>query len=257
MEQTTEDKARAQGWVPKEEFRGGEENHKTAEEFLAVGEKISGIQKERNDKLLNEVRELKKQNENFTEMMRDFKDTHSKEMKAAREDAYNRAKLELKERQIKAVEEQDVDGFEKVQKEIDQLENEKNKPEPKKKPVANEPPKEFVAFQAKNDWYGKDKELTESADFEGFKMQQEGAIMAPNDWYAEIEKRVKEKNPEKFKTNKNIPDVEASTPGGASKPNGGFKYKDMPEDARKACDRYVKQGLYKNKESYVKEYYGE
>lgn len=255
MEQTIEDKAKAQGWVPKEEFRGGEENHKTAEEFLAVGEKISGVQKERNDKLLTEVRELKKQNENFTEMMKDFKDTHSKEMKATREDAYNRAMLDLKEKQLKAVAEADVDEFEKTQKEIGKLEK-ANEPIKKEEPISKELPKEFVSWQSKNDWYGKDKELTEWADFEGGRLA--NVQMPAEEWYGEVEKRVKEKYPDKFKTKTETPDVESSTTGGTlSKPNGGYKYKDLPSDAKKACDRYVKQGLYKDKESYVKEYYGE
>ena len=60
------------------------------------------------------------------------------------------------------------------------------------------------------------------------------------------------------KTNKETPDVEASSQGGnVGKPSGGYKYKDLPEDAKKACDKYVNMGLYKDKAAYVKEYYGE
>lgn len=254
--QAIEDKARAQGWVPKEEFRGGEENHKTAEEFLEVGDKISGIQKERNDKLLNEVMALNKKVEGYQTQMIDFKQTHMQQVAEAKQKAYDKAILDLKEKQLVAASEADVNEVKKIQEQIDDV----KKPEPVKVegPETKELPKEFVSWQEKNDWYGKDKELTEWAEFVGSRLNNDGINRTPSAWYSEIETRVKEKYPGKFKTNKETPDVEASSQGGnVGKPSGGYKYKDLPEDAKKACDKYVNMGLYKDKAAYVKEYYGE
>jgi hypothetical protein len=37
---------------------------------------------------------------------------------------------------------------------------------------------------------------------------------------------------------------------------GGKSYAALPDDAKKACDRFVKQGLM-TKEQYIKDYFGE
>ncbi|MCP3924480.1 MAG: hypothetical protein GY714_18055 [Desulfobacterales bacterium] len=251
-----EEKARAQGWVPQEEYKGDSDNWKTAEQFIEVGEKISGVQKERNDRLLDEVKKLTQQVSGYQNQFSEFKDIHSKELAAVREDSYNKALLKLKEKQVEAVENADVEEFEKTQAKIDNLKK-PEKPETTKDPVVNNaPPKEFVEFADKNKWYSTDKDLTEYADFIGSREAKNHSD--PASFYAAVESKVKAQFPDKFKVKEEVPDVESSSSGTPTKQaSGKHKFKDLPEDAKKACKKYVAAGLYKSEAEYMKEYHGE
>ena len=74
QEVSAEDKARAQGWRPQEEYNGNPDNWKTAEQFIEDGNKIAPIQKERNDRLTSEIMNMKNDFQAFKEMH--FKTLH-------------------------------------------------------------------------------------------------------------------------------------------------------------------------------------
>ncbi|NIR14377.1 MAG: hypothetical protein GWN86_10690, partial [Desulfobacterales bacterium] len=58
-ESESERQARAQGWAPKEEWRGPEDQWVDADTFLERGQKNNAILRERNEKLFNEIQSLK------------------------------------------------------------------------------------------------------------------------------------------------------------------------------------------------------
>lgn len=243
MKPTVEEQARQQGWRPQEEYNGDPEKWKPAEEFLAVGNKIAAVQSERNDKLLRELTTLKND-------IASFKEVHTKEMRAAREDAYNRAVSELRVKQREAVENGDIDEFDKIEKEINET------PKPVVEREAPKPNKDYIDWAAKNPWYGSDNELTEMADIVGEKLR--GNYSDMTKFYNAVTDRVKKMYPDKFDIKEPVQDVEQSSGGGGGpKQKSKHSYKSLPDDAKAACDKYIAMGLYKNKEDYVKEYYGE
>lgn len=244
MEQTIEEQAKQQGWTPQDEYNGDPDTWKSAEEFVEVGKKISAVQSERNDRLLREIKSLKND-------MAGFKDIHTAEMKAVKEDAYNRAVEKLKVKQREAVENGDIDEFDKIQQKID------DKPKPK---VAEQPkqptiPPEFEEWAAKNPWYSEDEELREYADFAGSKMT--GNYSDPGKFYNAVTNKVKKMFPEKFDIKTPVQDVEQPSGGAPAKKKSKYSYADLPADAKAACDKYVKSKVYKNKDEYVKAYYEE
>ena len=77
----SEERARLQGWVPKDEFRGDPDKWKTAEDFLEWGEKIVPIQKERTialeSKLDQAIGDIKKLTQTQTNLLKLQKTTSS------------------------------------------------------------------------------------------------------------------------------------------------------------------------------------
>lgn len=245
---SVEEKARSQGWVPQDEYNGPEENWKSAEEFVEVGERISAITKERNDKLLSEISALKKD-------MHEWNAIREREIAAVREASYNKAIKELQEKQMEAVEEGDIDKFKSIQQEIAAVQ----KPEPIKQPqqTKQETPKEFVDWASKNSWYGNDAEMTRFADAIGQTMSAE--FSDPAKFYSAVGNAVKRAYPDKFKdqTPSKIPDVESPNGSSGTKSKSKHKFNDLPPDAQAACDKYIKRGWYKTREDYMKVFYGE
>lgn len=239
-EQTVEEMAREQGWTPQDEYKGDPDNWKSAEKFIEVGKKISAVQSERNDKLLREISSLKND-------IASFKDVHAAEMKAVKEDTYNRAVQKLKDEQREALRAGDEEEFDKIEQKI--KETPKPKPVEKQEQPVNE---EFIKWAAENPWYdGEDVELTQTADIVAKTLQ--GNYTDMTKFYNAIGDRVKKMYPEKFDIKTPVQDVEQSS-GGTSKKKGKHSYSDLPGDAKAACDKYVKMGLY-TKADYVKEYY--
>jgi len=246
---SVEEKARAQGWVPKEEYHGPEANWKGAEEFVEVGEKIGAVQAERNEKLLQEIKSLK---QGMEQNMQDWNSMREQEMKAVRESSYARAVKDLKEKQIEAVESGDVEEFQKIESEIANV----KKPEPIKTPQAAQPA-EFIDWAAKNSWYNNDQELTAFADAYGASMQTQ--FEDPVKFYEAVGKQVKIAFPNKFEGTQqsNVPDVESPTGGSAPRTKGKHKFTDLPPEAKEACNKCIKDGLYKSREDYMEIFFGE
>lgn len=242
---SVEEQAAAQGWVPQEDFTGDPERWKSAEEFVEVGKKISAVQSERNDKLVRDIEALK----------REIRENHSasrKEIEAVKIDSYNRAIMDLKKQQVEAVRVGDVEEFEKIQDEIDRTEKPAAKVE--KEPQPNEPTPIFMDWAARNAWYGTNEEASAYADALGPRLGKSGQFDSEKALLEAVAKKVKEVFPE-LGGKKKVADVESSQSGGESGKGGKNSYATLPADAKAACDKYVKQGLYKTRDEYVAEYY--
>lgn len=234
-----EAKACLQGWVPKEEFRGDPAKWINAKSFNERGETIIPIMKERNEHLEKEVREMK-------ELFKEFSEFH----RQTEERIYKKALKEIEDRKLVAVENADKPGYEKAESE--RIELEKDKPVPKvEKPI--ELP-EMQEFRKANDWYESDPELTAEADALGM------AYAKQNIPYPKILERVqttmKVLHPEKFTNMRrdNQPSVESvSSETGLPKKSNIHTYENLPVDAKKQCDKWVKSGLL-TKEQYIQDY---
>ena len=237
------EKARAQGWVPKEEFRGDPEKWVDAEKFVERGEKVIPILKERNDHLVKEIQGLKSTFGEFVEYS-----------KKAEERAFSRAMKELQEKKEAAVEVADTDTFRAVEKE--QLELMKARQEmPTVKPATDLPP-DFQAFVEKNGWYDSDPEMRAYADNIGtFVKNTKGHLSYP-EILQEVEKEVRQRYPAKFTNTRreSASKVEGVSETGIPRRAGGKSYNDLPAEAKAACDRFVAKIPGFTKDKYLKEY---
>jgi len=242
-----ETEARANGWVSKEEFRGDESKWKSAEDFNAAGKNIAAVQSERNRKLVADMEAMKNSMAEIRKGQFDLIREARNEMKSK----YEQKLEKLRTEQEKAFDDGDKEKFQAVNKKIEKLEPPKEVP---KKEPASAPDPEFVDWAAKNDWYQADPQLRTEADVIGERLIAQGHQPGKK-FLDEVAKQVKKLNPEKFETKQSPSKVE----GGSSAGGGGGKgktYADLPPEAKKACDKYVKE-LDMKKEDYVKEYFAE
>ena len=234
----SEEKAKTQGWVPKEDFRGDPEKWVDAQTFVERGEKIIPILKERNDHLFKEVKEVK-------DSVKEIKEFY----KASEERAYQRALQDIEKRKLEAVENADVDGYKAAQSEIAELEKSK----PAGPPAPKEPP-EMTAFRTSNPWYMADPEMTAEADALGAAYTSQG--LPYGKMLERVQQRIKALHPDKFTNTRRentstVETVDQST--GLPKKAAAKSYENLPGDARKQCDKWVAQGLL-TKDDYIRDY---
>lgn len=234
-----EEKARIQGWVPKEQFRGNPETWIDAKTFVERGDNIIPILKERNEHLAREMKETKESVKELTQFY-----------KNAEERAYKRALQDIEQKKIAAVESADVDGYRAAEAEKTELE--KTKPGAVQSPVQERP--EMAAFRTANTWYDSEPELTAEADALGIAYSRQG--MPYDKVLLKVQERIKILHPEKFSNARRdnastVETVDSST--GLPKKAGAHTYENLPTDAKVQCDKWVAQGLLK-KEDYVRDY---
>lgn len=243
-----ETKARGQGWVPKEEFHGPDDQWRDAEAFMAFGE--------------NEQKKLKREKADLEARLaasdKVAKDTQATlaEFKGYYQNVEERAKTkalkELKAEQLKAVEDGDTDAYKKAEKEIDDL----NKPVAKTNGV--EPPEhpDYQPWLSDNDWYKSNLRMRKFADeiAEYVAADNPQLVNKGRAFYDKITEVVKEEFPGKFENpRRDGPSTVESTGSNVPTPKGKQSYENLPAEAKAACDDYVKNGLL-TREQYCKDY---
>jgi hypothetical protein len=250
-EDSVVDRAKRQGWIDEDEYRGDPDKWVDAETFLKRSETELPILRERLRRLDGKLLEQSKQMKETTETIKRFAEHHKK----VSQRAYDKAKADLLAKQREAVEDGDPDAYDKTQKEIDGLKE--DHPEfDLDAPVsdgsaqdagAKPPHPEFAAWNTANKWYGTDMELTGFADTVGefvvkFKPHLEGKA-----FFDEVANEVKQRFPDRFVNQRRQSPSKVSGGWGDSDiskgPKPSHKYSDLPADVRKECDLYVRNGL--------------
>lgn len=229
-----EDQARAQGWVPKDEWQG-EGKWRDAEAFLDRGELFQKIDAQR-----REVRELRKTQESF-----------NAHLKTVREAEYKRALASLREEKKNALVDGDPDAVIRADDKLVALQVEQAKvdqAEQRAVAVGGEPHPDFQAWQARNTWYSdSNRAMKAFADVEGVRLAQGG--MPADQVLKEVEAQVRREFPEKFTNpNRNRPSaVEAGAGRGTSTKSDNIVLND---EERSVMNRLVKSGTL-TKEQYL------
>lgn len=228
--------ARKHGWTPKEEFKGDPARWVDAQRFVERADEVMPLLKKQNEGLKREIDGLKK---TFKEAKAHFDKTEER--------AYQRALSELQSRHDEAVETGDVQAARKVMSEMRDLQA--------PAPVAEEGPSEEQLRQELNDWiettqwYGPDADRTKYADLQASLMGK--AVDWPGGqkaWLDELEKRVDRK----FTAPKPNPVNGGGNRGGGAR--SGKSFADLPAEDKKACDKFVTAGIFKDRAEYVARY---
>lgn len=229
----TEQRARAEGWVPKEEWQG-EGKWRDAESFLDRGELFKKIDAQR-----QEVRALRKTQESF-----------NAHLKTVREAEFKRALQAIRAEKKAALVDGDPDAVILADEKMLALQEESRKLAAQEA-VANTTPgeahPEFQAWQSRNTWYSPtNRAMKDFADNEGIRLAQRG--LAPAEVLREVEAQVRKEFPEKF-TNPN-----RSRPGAVEgTTNKGTSSKEvyaLSDDERNVMNRLVKSGIL-TKDQYI------
>lgn len=246
-EPTAEDRARSMGWVPAEEFRGDPKRWVSADEFVRRGENEMPILRERLRKFEADKRELE-----LT-----VRDLHSHYRKSE-ERAYLKALNEVRAETRRAVESGDVEAFEQAEKRREEIERERPVAAP---PVAQgpTPTPEQTEWVTRNQWF-----VANSPDYDPdmsayvltrYQIEENANPgIAPADVLRRIDASLRKTFPNKFGANPrrdNAPRVEG---GGATVRGAKRGYADLPAEAKQACDRFIKAGIFKSRDEYVAEY---
>lgn len=255
-----ESEARQFGWVPKEEFRGNEESWVDADAFVKRGKEINPILRKNNERLLNELNMTKSQIAELRAATEEFKKFQQESF--AKKEMELRTELEsLKLQKKQAIREGDGDLAVDLDDQIDTLrenlsESQKAKteaarqPEPTQQPV----PPEVGEWMDSNSWYSKDAKMRAATDALASQIVKDQPWLAGKAFLDALDrelantfseeklgKRVKPRSP-----------VEGGTP--PSKKGGAKSFDNLPSEAKAAADKFVKQGIIKSREEYVKMY---
>ncbi|MDE2099601.1 MAG: hypothetical protein KGL39_20280 [Patescibacteria group bacterium] len=249
-----ETKARRLGWVPKEEFRGDPDKWRPADEFLERGERILPLVLKDNDRLHARLTEVEGALKETKEAAKELLTFTSK----SEERAYNRAKAEIEARIEAAASTADPNAVRQGMRELDALNADHRKVEPK-------PAQQTQTVQIdpviqdwirKEEWFSKSPALNSYATEVFGEIERNAPGMSRSDMLAETKRRTMDKFPEKFGINPNRdqPAAVASPSGAVQRKSRAKTYDDLPADAKKACDKFVRTIPGYTREKYVKDY---
>lgn len=253
VKEAEEAKARAGGWVPKDEWKGDPDDWKPAKYFNEVGEFFSTM-KQQNATIQN----LQKQLDEMAKFQ-------TAAVKAERAKVYK----ELEAQKIEALQDADYEKVARIDEEImnrktsDLVEDtaKAEKKTPAKTDEEPQPTPEDTAamesFLANNKWYQSDAELTDYADVVGLGFRAKNPNVTAAEVFKYAENAVKKAFPEKFGKSKNRSPVSGtknrSNTGASSNKGGKYSRHDLNEIQKEVGKRFVQSGAFKNLDAYAAE----
>ena len=246
-----EAEARSQGWVSEEDFKGPKDKWVDAATFVQRGHEINPILRKNNEKLMKELKERDKVINELKVGVDEFKAYHAETANREYEKALKALRTEKKE----ALEMGEHDRVMEIDDKLDELKTKKPIEKEEVKQELPQPDPAFVEWYKDNKWLTEDVELWHVAQGISKILTAENPGMDATDFLNEIKRRVQRRYPDKFGKTKVRSVVEG---GGNIRPNSGTKksYNDLPDEAKKACDKFVNQG-WLTKEQYISDYFSE
>lgn len=226
-----EDRAREQGWVPKDEWNG-EGKWRDAESFLDRGELFQKIDSQR-----RKLRELEDNQKAF-----------GSHLKTVREAEYTRALKSLLAEKKDALVNGDADAVIIADEKLAAVRAEAVKAEFQhvNQPQAEIHP-DFQAWTSRNTWYNSSLPMKAYADAVGAELQAKG-IVDPQAVLKEVESQVRKEFPNKFSNpNRAKP---GAVEAGSNKGSGAKESYPLTDEQRTVMNRLVKSGAL-TKEQYI------
>ena len=263
VNEQTQKEARLFGWVPKEEFRGSEDDWVDAEVFVKRGKEINPILRKNNELLMKKLDEKAKEIDSIKASVEEFK-KFQKESFERKTAEYEVQIAQLKSQKREAIAEGNGDLVVDIDDQIDSLkeaqreakEAAKAKPEPEQPAQVSIPDDpELQGWLNKNTWFGNDIEMTELANTLGSSVRKQFPHLTSRAFLEKLDDKIREYMPNKFLGNKakgSAVDSSGSVRGSGS--SSKKSYDNLPDDAKQACDRFIKQGWIKSKQEYIDSY---
>jgi len=260
-----EKEARIFGWVPKEEFRGSDSDWVDAEVFVKRGKEINPILRKNNELLMKKLDEKAKEIDSIKASVEEFKvfQQESFERKAAE---YEVQIAQLKSQKREAIAAGDGDLVVDLDDQIDSLKDAQKEAKAEAKKKAEEPAKteaqvsipndpDLQSWLGRNQWFGDDVEMTDVANGLGASVRRQFPHLSGRAFLDKLDEKIVEYFPHKTlgkKAKGSAVDSTGNVRGGTT--SGKKSYDNLPDDARQACDRFIKQGWIKSKQEYVDSY---
>lgn len=254
-----ESQARSMGWVPKEEFRGPEERWIDANEFVRRGEEILPIVRAEKKKLEEKVQTLEQTIAAGQKSMEEFRKYTEEDGKRKVDAAIKKLKADI----VEARREGDIDAEVEASNAIQKL---TSAPTAKKadEVVDFTTTTWWKAWMEENPWYGTDTEKTAYAQGQGVYLNIMRKDLRERAFLDELTKLVQDKYPDSIPRRELPSKVEGSRPG--SSQSSSKDYRDLPPDAKAACDKWADKLVGKGKtyatlsdwrKKYVSDFYAE
>ena len=253
-------KARESGWLPKEEYRGKPDKWSAAKDWNDRAERVMPIMKAILKETKEELAATKAE-------LATLKSTTERVVTVAEKystDAYQAKLDEIRALELQAVNDANVEEFNRLQAQKDKL----VKPEPIKEPVTPkpEPPKvhpAYTDFVTKNSsWFGRDQKMTQYAEFVADRLAKtKDPVSLPgkqDDFFRKVTEEVQATFPQHFRNpNRDRQDLD-ETPfrggGDDSSSNNGRDWNHLPPDAKAACAQLMKDFPGYTQEQYLETY---
>ncbi len=260
-----EERAKRMGWKPKGEYdnRG---HYMDAAEFVKKGEEDLPVLRAR----------LRRMDDNFSKVLSELADNKQvlndfREFATRGEQrAYERARRELTEKRDAAVTHADTETFKATQQEIDALDKDAAKLGEARAQTAPSPTTQQPAAAAgnravdpatqawidANPWFFADPQLHRAAKAIDADILGAAPGIPVDERLATVKAEVMRIYPDKFKNPLREKAAAVATPsgGGERRKRGEKSYDDLPPEAKKACDKFVKTIPKYTREDYVKAY---
>lgn len=243
-----ESAAKAEGWAPKEDWRGDPEAWVDAPTFVQRGKEILPIVQKKLDDQMEVANSLRSELDDVKQTAAQFREFQKQRVEETKR-YYQQQITDLKELKKQAIADADGDQVVKIDDQIDEAKAAQQNVQP----PSNDGQKILDDWVKKNEWYGKDEVLRSFAD--GYATNElagkfEGAALLN-----ELEKKVKTTFPEKFENKKR--ETSAVDSGGGKPTKRGKSYNDLPSEAKDACENFIEMVPGYTKEMYVEEYFGD
>lgn len=229
-----EQKAWDQGWRPKEDFKGSEENWKTPKEFIKDGEWLA------------QIKSLKQEQE---QQKRDFDERLENTNKL--NEARRQAEItKLKAAQRSAVDMADAEAFDTAQNQIDALEKETTQSTPAQQPTKAA---SIVEWEAQNPWINDNNdERTPVTQAIWSRYLQQNPNATPEQALAHVDGRISQLYPtSNANPRRNQPNT-TETPRKVSRAKGkAITMNDLTSDERDEWNLYG-QAMFKSESSFLK-----
>jgi hypothetical protein len=263
VNETVAKEARMFGWVPREEFRGSDDEWVDADVFVKRGKEINPILRKNNETLMKKLDEKSKEIDSIKASVEEFK-KFQKESYERKQVELEVQIAELKTRKKEAIAEGNGELVVDIDDQIDEIKEAQReaKEEAKKKPEA-EPVKtadipedpSLQAWLGKNQWFGQDSDMTDVANGLGASVRRQFPHLSGQAFLDKLDEKIVEYFPHKVLGNKargSAVDSSGDVRGGSG--SGKKSYDNLPADAKAACDRFIKNGWIKSKQEYVESY---
>lgn len=263
----TESRARAMGWVPQEEFRGPSDKWRDAAEFVRKGEEDLPVVRER---LRDTTRKLTQLEQRLQAREQEFSQNYG-QLERMTTVALQRQREQINASYVaaqrQAVELGDVARFDQLRSDQQQaLHNFDSdayqaRQAPRQQPQQGPAPEEVpivTAWQRSNPWFLHDAEMNSVAQAAHVRIGRENPNMSLQENLEKTTAYVRQRYPERFPQQ---PMRQATVEGGSRMAiSSGARSKgaaDLPADARRQGEKFVREGLFKDMSEYAREFWSQ